>query len=138
MKILFLDDDLNAIEGFVDLLRANKHEVDDVGSVTEGREKLKSNDYAVLILDIMFPLGDKTGSFTQDQAMNAGVALLEELKSGKFGRNQQTRVIVYTAKKSDTSLPAKLTALGVSEDDIYYRPGNYREIIRILGEVPRG
>ena len=135
MRILMVDDDVVGMGGMLEMLQIEGHNVDFASCQREAWQYLRSADYDVAIIDIMFPYGEVDLQVVVDRSEDAGVALLRRIRSGEFGRNAGTRVIVYTAKTTDPQLPARLVALGVGDDDLFFKPGKALEIVgRLAGQ----
>lgn len=54
-KILIIDDEEGVCEGFGGVLREEHHDVDTALNAQEGLEKLRSNTYDVIFLDVLMP-----------------------------------------------------------------------------------
>jgi CheY-like chemotaxis protein len=134
MRILMIDDDEVGMSGLQRLLResGNNHTVDFATQLIKAQELLRSNDYDAVILDIMFPYGEVRAEAYDVDHMNAGLALLRDLRRGTFKRNAKVEVTVYTAKTADEDLPTKLAELGVDDDHLFYKPGKALDIVELL------
>jgi DNA-binding NtrC family response regulator len=58
ISVLVVDDEKNVAELLKDILEDEGFEVDTAHSLKEGKEKLKTNDYDIILLDIWLPDGD--------------------------------------------------------------------------------
>ena len=54
-KILIIDDEKDVCEGFSGVLHEERHEADTALNAWEGLEKLKTNTYNLIFLDVLMP-----------------------------------------------------------------------------------
>ncbi len=54
-KILIIDDEKGICEEFSDILQDDDHVVDTVNNGLDGLEKIKSNEYDLVFLDVLMP-----------------------------------------------------------------------------------
>lgn len=120
-KILLVEDDRDLSLVIADSLQAQQHTVEFVHTGTEGRERLSSFDYDLVILDWDLP-------------QISGVEILREMRS----RGKSTPVLMLTGK-SDTS--QKETGLDSGADDYLTKPFAMKELqarLRALLRRPLG
>ncbi len=82
---------------------------------TEAIQKLYDNDFTLIILDIMMPLG--MGMDPSIEAKRTGIEILRMIRSGRIKDrkiNKDTPVIVLTSV-SDTNGKEEITTLSVSD-----------------------
>lgn len=141
-KILVIDDEIERILDYLPLnLRDQGHVVDSCSGIAEGVTALgTAKAYDLVVLDIMFPLREKddaaykelTGRapHNENDAMRAGLALVERIRSKGFPILVVTHVTRGTAKGREIrgeldQLQAAGSIVGVWEkppaDDFYKR-----------------
>lgn len=110
LRILWVDDDADWVDGFAGELRDESHEVALVPSIDEAEQLLTLHAFDVLILD------QKIGS-----ADRGGTALVGRLKQGTFGKlNQHSSFLFFTGsdewvKQSDIDVECLDGFLGIEE-----------------------
>lgn len=107
-KILILEDDelISALEK--DYLEVSNYEVEVSDDGTEGLNKALSNEYDLIILDVMLPGMD-------------GFDICKEIR-----KISQVPIIMVTAKKSDLD---KIRGLGFGADDYMVKPFSPAELV---------
>ncbi|MBL8352653.1 MAG: response regulator transcription factor [Burkholderiaceae bacterium] len=110
-KLLLIDDDnrLTAMVG--DYLRANGFAVDTAGSLAAGRERLRSQPYDALVLDLMLPDGD-------------GLDLTRELRADL--RLKRLPLLMLTARGEPLD---RVLGLELGADDYLAKPFEPRELL---------
>jgi len=117
MKILVIEDDKSIAELERDYLEINGYECDVAYDGTSGFEMAMSNDYALIILDVMLPGMD-------------GFELCVKLRGKK-----NTPIIFLSAKKDDID---KIRGLGLGADDYITKPFSPNELMaRVKSHISR-
>lgn len=117
MKILIIEDDRSIAELEHDYLQLSGFECDIAVRGTIGLEMALSNDYDLIIIDIMLPGMD-------------GFEILEKLREKK-----QTPTILLSAKSDDIS---KIKGLGLGADDYMTKPFSPNELVaRVKAHIER-
>ncbi len=109
MRLLVIEDYRPLQQSLVKGLREAGFAVDTTGDGQEGLWYALSNDYDVIILDLMLPGID-------------GLEILKELRS----KGRQSHVLILTAK--DT-LQDRITGLDQGGDDYLVKPFEFRELL---------
>jgi two-component system, OmpR family, phosphate regulon response regulator OmpR len=110
-RLLLIDDD-SRLTGMVgDYLRKNGYDVDAAGSLAAGRERLKTQHYDALLLDLMLPDGD-------------GLDLTRELRS--LPRTQRLPLLMLTARGEPLD---RIVGLEIGADDYLPKPFEPRELL---------
>ena len=116
MKILLIEDEKSLVNIIKETLENNKFRVDFTLSGKEGYEKALTNDYDLIILDVMLP--EKNG-----------FDILKDLKKN----NITSKIIMLTAL---SSLENKLDGFNKGADDYLTKPFHIEELlIRINKEL---
>jgi len=119
MRLLIIEDYLPLQKSLAKGLREEGFAVDTTGDGKEGLWYAMSNEYDVIILDLMLPGID-------------GLRILEEFRS----KGRQNHVLILTAK--DT-LEDRVRGLDLGADDYLVKPFDFRELLaRIRALVRRG
>jgi DNA-binding response OmpR family regulator len=110
-RVLLVDDDsrLSAMVG--DYLRAGGFDVDAVGTLTAGRERLAAQGYDALVLDLMLPDGD-------------GLDLCRELRHN--ARTRHLPLLMLTARGEPLD---RIVGLELGADDYLPKPFEPRELL---------
>jgi DNA-binding response OmpR family regulator len=110
-RLLLIDDDarLSAMVG--DYLRTGGFEVDAVGSLAAGRERLAAQPYEGLVLDLMLPDGD-------------GLDLTRELRANP--RTRHLPLLMLTARGEPLD---RIVGLELGADDYLPKPFEPRELL---------
>ncbi len=110
-RLLLIDDDarLSAMVG--DYLRTGGFEVDAVGSLAAGRERLSAQPYEALVLDLMLPDGD-------------GLDLTRELRANP--RTRHLPLLMLTARGEPLD---RIVGLELGADDYLPKPFEPRELL---------
>jgi two-component system, OmpR family, phosphate regulon response regulator OmpR len=110
-RLLLIDDDarLSAMVG--DYLRGGGYEIDAVGSLSAGRDRLAANQYDGLVLDLMLPDGD-------------GLDLCRELRSNP--RTRTLPLLMLTARGEPMD---RIVGLELGADDYLPKPFEPRELL---------
>lgn len=116
-KILLVEDD-NDIAELVELhLKSISYEVERTALVEEGKSRALSNDYALILLDLMLPDGD-------------GMELCRTLRMEK----KQTPIVMLTAKSEEID---KVLGLESGADDYITKPFSVREMLARVKAIIR-
>lgn len=116
-KILIIEDDEKIIQLERDYLEANGFQVETTGNGTYGLELAQSNEYDLILLDLMLP------------GMN-GYEICQEIRKTK-----NTPVMMVSAKKEDLD---KIRGLGVGADDYMTKPFSPSELVaRVAAHIAR-
>lgn len=119
MRLLLIEDYLPLQKSLAKGLREAGFAIDTTGDGKEGLWYAMSNEYDVIILDLMLPGMD-------------GLKILEELRA----KGRQNHVLILTAK--DT-LEDRVKGLDLGADDYLVKPFDFRELLaRIRALVRRG
>ena len=110
-KLLLIDDDARLTTMVGDYLRRNGFEVDAVGSLGAGRERLKLTHYDALLLDLMLPDGD-------------GLDLTRELRAQ--ARTRRLPLLMLTARGEPMD---RIVGLEIGADDYLGKPFEPRELL---------
>jgi len=97
MRILFVEDEVNARGGLTGILQHMGHVVDYAESADEAVAKLQKQEYGLILLDIMMEPGD---SLPGVPFRMSGLELLTRLRRGVFGElktSPDVPVVVITA-----------------------------------------
>src|SRR5438445_117252 len=110
-RLLLIDDDarLSAMVG--DYLRSGGYEIDSVGSLAGGRERLAAGPYDALVLDLMLPDGD-------------GLDLCRELRANP--RTRHLPLLMLTARGEPMD---RIVGLELGADDYLPKPFEPRELL---------
>jgi len=110
-RLLLIDDDarLSAMVG--DYLRGGGYEIDAVGSLAAGRDRLAASQYDGLVLDLMLPDGD-------------GLDLCRELRSNP--RTRTLPLLMLTARGEPMD---RIVGLELGADDYLPKPFEPRELL---------
>jgi len=110
-RLLLIDDDtrLSAMVG--DYLRGGGYEIEAVGSLSAGRDRLASNQYDGLVLDLMLPDGD-------------GLDLCRELRANP--RTRTLPLLMLTARGEPMD---RIVGLELGADDYLPKPFEPRELL---------
>jgi len=115
-KILIVDDDVELCELLAEYLGAEKFEIESVHNGVEGAQRALSEDFSIIILDIMLP------------GIN-GLEALKQIRSSK-----DTPVIMLTAKGEDID---RIIGLEIGADDYLPKPYNPRELLARIKAILR-
>lgn len=116
-KILIIEDELDIAELEKDYLEMNGFEVEIVQNGQEGYQKALSNQYSLIILDIMLPDMD-------------GYKICREVRS-----KVDIPIIIVSAKKDEID---KIRGLGIGADDYVTKPFSPQELVaRIKSHLSR-
>ena len=116
-KILIIEDDEKITEIERDYLEANDFEVELTATGNEGLEKSISNDYDLILLDIMLPGVD-------------GFKICREIRKIK-----ETPILLVSAKREDVD---KIRGLGIGADDYIVKPFSPSELVaRVKSHIAR-
>lgn len=116
-KILIIEDDNNILRLEKDYLEANKFEVDTACSGNEGLKKAVSNNYNLILLDIMLP------------EMN-GLEICKTIR-----KSSNVPILFVSAKRDDVD---KIKGLGLGADDYIIKPFSPSELVaRVIAHINR-
>ena len=110
-RLLLIDDDQRLTSMVGDYLRANGYEVDAVASLAQGRERLRTQPYDALVLDLMLPDGD-------------GLDLTRELRADP--RHKRLPLLMLTARGEPLD---RVVGLELGADDYLPKPFEARELL---------
>ena len=110
-KLLLIDDDLRLTAMVGDYLRGHGFEVDTAGSLSAGRERLRSGPYDALVLDLMLPDGD-------------GLEMTRELRGD--ARPPGLPLLMLTARGDPMD---RIIGLEIGADDYLPKPFEPRELL---------
>ena len=110
-KILIIEDEPDIRKTLEYNISREGYEVISASSLSEGREKLESASFSLLLLDLMLPDG-------------SGLDLCRELKQNKFLSSMP--VIILTAKDDEVD---KVVGFELGADDYVTKPFSVRELI---------
>tara|TARA_B100001063_G_C16748652_1_gene548993 strand:+ start:99 stop:788 length:690 start_codon:yes stop_codon:yes gene_type:complete len=116
MKLLMIDDDTGLCELLSEYLSTQGFEVQSVNDGAQGLKLAQSNDYALILLDVMLPTLD-------------GFEVLKQLRQTKL-----TPVIMLTAKGEDFD---RIFGLELGADDYIPKPFNHRELLARVKAITR-
>ena len=117
MKVLIVEDDVNLAKALGYILMENKYEVDLVHNGEDGLNYGKSDDYDIIILDVMIPKMD-------------GNEVCKQLRRSKIN----TPIIMLTAKDS---IKSKIEGLDSGADDYMTKPFAPAELLAHLRALTR-
>lgn len=116
-RILIIEDDENILQLERDYLEANGFEVDTANNGEDGLKKALSNQYSLVLLDIMLPKMD-------------GFEVCKKIRDTK-----DIPVLLVSAKKDDS---AKINGLGFGADDYIVKPFSPSELVaRVKAHINR-
>ena len=110
-RLLLIDDDLRLTGMVGDYLRRNGFEVDAVGTLQGGRQRLEAGRYDALLLDLMLPDGD-------------GLDLTRELRAE--ARTRRLPLLMLTARGEPMD---RIVGLEIGADDYLPKPFEPRELL---------
>lgn len=76
VKILIIDDDQTICDSLKMILEYEKYQVDTANSALDGFEKLKSNDYKAILLDIKMPQMDGFEAISKIKEINDSISII--------------------------------------------------------------
>jgi DNA-binding response OmpR family regulator len=117
MKILTVEDELNLLDSIQEYLRKENCQCDGASNFTEGIERIRSNQYDCILLDITLPDGN-------------GLKLLDQIAQ----QNESTSVIIISAKNS---IDDKIAGLDLGADDYLTKPFHLSELNSRIKAVAR-
>jgi two-component system response regulator CpxR len=115
-SILVIDDDIDLCELLTDYLMAEGFTVETVHNGEEGAERALSDDYSLVVLDVMLP------------GMN-GFEVLRRIRAGSV-----VPVLMLTARGDDVD---RIVGLEMGADDYLPKPFNPRELVARIRAVQR-
>lgn len=116
-KILIIEDDANICSLERDYLEANGFEVSTAANGTTGLEAALTNNYDLILLDIMLPGTD-------------GMEVCRRIRESK-----DIPILLVSAKKEDLD---KITGLGYGADDYIVKPFSPKELVaRVIAHISR-
>ena len=110
-RLLLIDDDARLAAMVGDYLRGAGYEIDAVGSLGAGRERLAAESFDALVLDLMLPDGD-------------GLDLCRELRANP--RTRQLPLLMLTARGEPMD---RIVGLELGADDYLGKPFEPRELL---------
>jgi DNA-binding response OmpR family regulator len=115
-RVLLVDDDRELCQMLTEYLEAEHFEVKSVHDGGDALEELKSNDYEILILDVMLP---SIGGF-------------DVLRT--LGASYETPILMLTARGDDVD---RIVGLELGADDYLSKPFNPRELVARIRAILR-
>ena len=115
-KLLLVDDNESILKGLTYSLEQEKFEVDVSKNVHNAKKNLDSNEYDLIILDIMLPDGN-------------GFELCKYIKEQK-----DTPIIILTAKDEEQDV---VQGFNLGADDYVIKPFRTRELISRINNILR-
>ena len=116
-RILVVEDEVNLASGIRENLKLEGYSVDVAADGVEGLERIRSNDYDLVVLDVMMPRLD-------------GVAVCKVARAEGI----QGPVLVLTAK---SSVDDRIRGLEAGGDDYLPKPFHLRELLARVGSIMR-
>lgn len=110
-RILLIDDDARLIAMVGDYLRGHGYEVETAGTLAAGRERLRSQAFDALLLDLMLPDGD-------------GLEMTRELRAD--ARTRRLPLLMLTARGEPLD---RIVGLELGADDYLPKPFEPRELL---------
>ncbi len=110
-QLLLIDDDARLMAMIGEYLRGNGYAVDVAGTLAEGRERLRTQTYDALLLDLMLPDGD-------------GLDLTRELRADP--RLRRLPLLMLTARGEPLD---RVVGLELGADDYLPKPFEPRELL---------
>ena len=107
-KILIVDDEFEMRQLLKIYLRQDNYQVDEAENGQEAYEKIKKNDYDLMILDVMMPIMD-------------GWQTIEQVR-----KNSDIPIIMLTAKGTTQD---KVTGFSTGADDYLVKPFDEAELL---------
>lgn len=117
MKILTVEDEQVLLDSIQEYLKREDYQCDGVTTYREGAERIKSNHYDCILLDISLPDGN-------------GLKLLDKIKE----ENETMPVIIISAKNS---LDDRISGLNLGADDYLTKPFHLSELNARIKAVAR-
>src|SRR6202041_1324954 len=115
-RVLLVDDDRELCQLFTEYLDAEHFDVKSVHDGGDALEELQTNDFEILILDVMLP---SIGGF-------------DVLR--KLGASYTTPILMLTARGDDVD---RIVGLELGADDYLSKPFNPRELVARLRAILR-
>ena len=129
-KILFVDDEDWSVDAYFDKLRDHGLQFDLAINGDEAIDRLRSEKYDLIILDIMLPPGNKIGKDVEPR--RAGAILLDMIRKKEvpdMKTSPGVLVVVLTAV-TDQKLLENVRKLDVKE--IFQKPAPFDEVTEML------
>jgi len=117
MKILTVEDELTLLESIQEYLHKENYQCDSASSFKEGSERIRTNQYDCILLDITLPDGN-------------GLKLLDRIAN----QSEPSSVIIISAKNS---LDDKIAGLDLGADDYLTKPFHLSELNSRIKAVAR-
>lgn len=116
IKILIVEDDATIAFSMKYALEGEGYEVDSANNIENAKNKIKSNNYDLLLLDVMLPDGN-------------GYELCEEVR-----KNSEVPIIFLTACDEEVNI---VMGLDIGADDYITKPFRVRELMSRIKAVLR-
>lgn len=116
-KILIVEDEISMLQGLKDNLEIEGYAVDAVSNGKEGLEKIRSNPYHLILLDVMLP----------------GISGFDICRTVRK-ENIRTPIILLTAKGEEID---KVLGLELGADDYVTKPFSLRELLARIKSILR-
>lgn len=132
-RILFVDDEDWSVTPYFDKLRDHNFEVDLAIDGDEAIDLLQKNNYDLLVLDIMFPPGQKIGKDVEPR--RAGAILLHRIRQNEIPKMKSVAnipAVVLTAV-TDQKLSEEVRQLEVSA--VFQKPAPFDEVTDKLLDI---
>lgn len=117
VKILIVEDEIPMLQGLKDNLELDGYTVEGVSNGKDGLEKIRNNEYHLVLLDVMLP----------------GMSGFDVCKTIRK-ENNQTPVILLTAKGEEID---KVLGLELGADDYITKPFSLRELLARIKTILR-
>lgn len=108
-KLLIVEDEQAILQGLMDVFVFHGYQVDSAVDGKEGLEKALSQDYDLILLDVMLPFID-------------GFSICNQIRE----QDLQQAIIMLTAKSSEQDI---ITGLTLGADDYISKPFSVRELV---------
>ena len=115
-RVLLVDDDRELCQMLTEYLNAEHFDVKSVHDGSDALEKLQTNDFEILILDVMLP----------------GMGGFDVLR--KLGASYVTPILMLTARGDDVD---RIVGLELGADDYLSKPFNPRELVARIRAILR-
>jgi len=116
-RLLIIEDEEPIRQGLIDVFVFHGYDVDSSADGEEGLQKALSEDYCMIILDVMLPTKD-------------GFTVCNEIRQSK----REQPIIMLTAKTSDEDI---ITGLTLGADDYVSKPFSVQELVLRVEAVLR-
>lgn len=108
-RILFIEDDFEKIKGLAENLESIGYEIDHALNGTEGIDKVKSEEYDLVIVDLIMPPGDK---IQIKEERESGIRVCEVIKKEV---SKDLPIIILSVVSEDEEIGGALEQLNINE-----------------------